>query len=61
MNMKDGDKQPLFYNGRMSDDSPHIIIFMNINDVVRSKNIQRVLKKRGLWILGLKRKCNVCM
>jgi hypothetical protein len=60
MNMKDGGKQPLLRNGKMSDGSPHVMTFVDIDDVVKPKGIQRVLEERGLWIPGLKRKCNAC-
>jgi hypothetical protein len=60
MNMKDGGKQPLLRNGKMSDGSPHVMTFVDIDDVVKPKGIRRVLEERDLWIPGLKRKCNAC-
>jgi len=60
MNMKDGGKQPLLRDGKMPDGSPHIMTFTDVDGVVKPKGIRRVLEERGLWIPGLKRKCNAC-
>ncbi len=58
INMKNDGKQLLFYNSKMSDNLSHIIIFTDVNDVIRPKNIWWILEKCDLWILDLKRKCN---
>jgi len=60
MNLKDGGKQPLLRDGKMPDGSPHIMTFMDVDGVKKPKGIRRVLEERGLWIPGLKRKCNAC-
>ena len=60
MNIKDGGKQPLLCNDRMPDGSPHVIIFMDVDSIVKPKSIRRVLEERGLWIPDLKKKCNAC-
>src|SRR6266540_1591138 len=60
MNMKDGGKQPLLRDSKMPDGSPHIMTFTDVDGVVKSKGIRRVLEERGLWMPGLKRKCNAC-
>ena len=60
MNMKDGGKQPLLRTGKMPDSSPHIMMFTDVDRTVKPKGIRRILEERGLWIPGLKRKCNAC-
>ena len=60
MNLKDDRKQPLLRDGKMPDGSSYIMTFMDVDGVKKPKGIRRVLEERGLWIPGLKRKCNTC-
>ncbi len=39
MNLKDSEKQLLLRDGKMPDDSPHIMTFMDIDGMVKPKGI----------------------
>ncbi|CAG8836145.1 20011_t:CDS:2, partial [Gigaspora margarita] len=58
MNMKDRGKRPLLHDSRMPDGSNHIMIFVDQDNKVKPKGINRVLQERGLWVPGLIRECD---
>ncbi len=60
INIKDRGKQLLLCDSKMPNNSSHIMTFTDVDGTVKPKGIWRVLKKHGLWIPDLKRKCNVC-
>jgi hypothetical protein len=60
MNLKDGGKQPLLRNGKMPDESPHNLTFVDVDGVTKPKGIKRILEERGLWLEGLAKQCSAC-
>jgi len=48
MNMKDDGKQPLLHNSRIPDSLSHIIIFTDINNIIKFKSIRWILEEYSL-------------
>jgi len=59
MNLKDGGKQPLLRDGRMSDGSPHTMTFVDVDGVIKPKGMRRILQERELWVESLIKQCKL--
>ncbi|CAG8786095.1 28425_t:CDS:2, partial [Racocetra persica] len=48
--MRNGTKKLLLRDSKKPDGSEHIIIYIDSNGIIRSKEIKRILEERNLWI-----------